>query len=626
MSWLQKLYETCEICYGHEPDGSGRILPTGHTTQQAQVEIVLDGRGRLRRASMLEKEHGTTLIPCTEASGGRSGSKPVSHPLCDKLQYLAADFVAHGGEVTSGFAHDPGEPHRDYLSQLSAWAASAYGHPKLEAILRYVRRGRVMADLVEAKILPVDRAGQLARQWAGDKDRAPPIFKALSPGRLPADAFVRWRVEDKSEASGTWEDVSLRDAWIEYYATTPAVQGYCMVAGKVTRLAGQHPAKLRHGTDKAKLISTNGTSGFTFRGRFTDAAQAVGVGYEVTQKAHNALRWLIERQGSRRGSQTIVSWSIEGIDVPDPMMDTFQGLAVSVTPAGDPSAGEIFAKRLRLAINGYRARLDGSEGVQILALDSATPGRMSITFYRELSGSEFLQRLEDWHQSFAWPQDFGKDLKFIGAPSPQSIAEAAYGQRVDEKLEALTRERLLPCIVEGVPVHRDLVDATRRRFVANRVAMVPRWEWEKCLGIACSLFKGLYRERAYQMTLETDRTSRDYLFGRLLALAENIEGFALRDASEQRATNAARLMQHFADRPYTTWRTLELQLSPYKIRLRSRAPGFLISRERQLDAVLASFDPEQFCSNSPLTAEFLLGYHCQRSHLYAGVEEDAPPK
>ena len=41
MSWLQTLYETYESCKGHEPEGSAVLMPIGHTTQQAQVEIVL---------------------------------------------------------------------------------------------------------------------------------------------------------------------------------------------------------------------------------------------------------------------------------------------------------------------------------------------------------------------------------------------------------------------------------------------------------------------------------------------------------------------------------------------------------------------------------------------------------
>ena len=138
MSWLQTLYETYESCKGREPEGSTVLMPIGHTTQQTHVEIVLDGQGNFRRASVLEKAASTTLIPCTEESGGRAGSMPVNHPLCDKLQYLAGDFNKFGGEVTSGFSKAPDQPHADYFASLSAWASSDHGHPKLNAIRNYV--------------------------------------------------------------------------------------------------------------------------------------------------------------------------------------------------------------------------------------------------------------------------------------------------------------------------------------------------------------------------------------------------------------------------------------------------------------------------------------------------------
>lgn len=122
MSWIQKLYETYEHCAEHEPEGFSPLMPICHTTQQAQIEIVLDAKGSFKRASILEKSQGTTMIPCTEASSGRAGSKPINHPLCDKLQYVAKDFLDFGGEVTSGFAKEPEVPHRDYLVTLRDWA------------------------------------------------------------------------------------------------------------------------------------------------------------------------------------------------------------------------------------------------------------------------------------------------------------------------------------------------------------------------------------------------------------------------------------------------------------------------------------------------------------------------
>src|SRR5690606_28700456 len=101
-------------------------------------------------------------------------------------------------------------------------------------------------------------------------------------------------------------------------------------------------------------------------------------------------------------------------------------------------------------------------------------------------------------------------------------------------------------------------------------------------------------------------------YGRLLAIAEKIESIALAVAGEKRDTTAARLMQRFSDRPFSTWKTIELALTPYKTRLRSRRTGFLVNMEKLLDEVSNAFQPQDFVNDKPLSGEFLLGYHCQR--------------
>jgi hypothetical protein len=88
-----------------------------------------------------------------------------------------------------------------------------------------------------------------------------------------------------------------------------------------------------------------------------------------------------------------------------------------------------FALRLKQKIGGYQADLGSAAQIVVLALDSATPGRMSMTYYRELASSEFLQRLERWHTECAWFQNFEKNRKFFGAASPKDIATCAYGTR-----------------------------------------------------------------------------------------------------------------------------------------------------------------------------------------------------
>ena len=581
-----------------------------------------------RRARTVEKGECTTLVPCTEGSGGRSGTKPVNHPLCDKLQYVAADFSRFGGQVTSGFAKEPEEPHRAYMNTLLGWARSNHKHSKLDAILTYLQKGQVVGDLVRNHVLPVNDPGaeqpNLLKNWIGDKAQAPPIFKVLPNGQSPEDALVRWRVEEPEKpASGTWEDQEMIASWISYYESLQSKFGLCMVNGCETTLAEQHPAKLRNGADKAKLVSSNDKNGYTFRGRFVDAEQAVGIGFDATQKAHNALRWLIARQGYRNGDQVIVAWAVSGKDIPDPFRNTLdlfgvEGPAVEDEALNVGDVGQAFARRLNRAISGYRAKLGTADEIVIMGLDSATPGRMAISFYRELNGFEFLDRVQNWHEQCAWPQNFGKDSHFIGAPAPRDIAEAAFGKRLDDKLKKSTIERLLPCIVDGRPIPADFVASTTRR-ASNRVGL-DHWDWEKCLGIACALFRGHHKQKGYQMSLESKRATRDYLYGRLLAVAEQIEDRALYIAGENRSTTAARLMQRFADRPLSTWKTIELALGPYKARLRGSRGPFLRKMEKLVDDITAAFDKDDFVADGPLSGEFLLGYHCQRRDLHSPAQ------
>jgi CRISPR-associated protein Csd1 len=235
---------------------------------------------------------------------------------------------------------------------------------------------------------------------------------------------------------------------------------------------------------------------------------------------------------------------------------------------------------------------------------------MALSYYRELTGSEFLERVEAWHTGCCWQQYFGKDRIFFGAPAPRDIAEVAYGRRIDEKLRKATVERLLPCIIDGAAIPRDLVESCVRR-ASNRNG-IEYWEWEKALGIACALYRKLNEKEDYQMALDENRATRDYLYGRLLALAENLEHWALRTADENRPTNAERLMQRFADHPYSTCRNIELSLMPYKIRLGGKAHKI----QTLIDAVHDKFDPpEAYTRDDRLTGEFLLGYHCQRAAL-----------
>jgi CRISPR-associated protein Csd1 len=653
MSWIQKLYETYEACSGNEdiPDIE-ELCPVGYAVQNAHIEVVVDQNGNFRRASLIQRENNPkTLIPITESSAGRtSGEDP--HPLCDSLQYCAGDYERYGDR----------KPYFDsYSSKLERWVESTSSHEKIKAVYAYVSKKTLVKDLIANELLAV-KDGKLAivertdekekvRVTAPNGNSSPiivdskelhPIMKLLAADdkgiKNQAKVFVRWKVESESSlCSETWKDQTLFKKWAEYYGSLDSTKGFCCVTGEnETDIAQKHPARLRSGKDGAKLISSNDTSGFTFLGRFESVNEAASVSSVVSQKAHSALRWLIGRkQAFRSGDQVFVSWATTGKPIPHPcasswdfLGDKFQINDTSTSQTGD--VGQSFALRFNKKLAGYKANITDTEDIVVMSLDSATPGRMAITFYRELTGSEFLTRVETWHSDFTWLHNYGKDkddrkkvIIFEGAPSPKDIAWCAYGSKVEGKngvkLLNATVERLLPSIIDGRPVPRDLVEQCVRR-ASNRVGFKrekdgSQPDFEKCIGIACSMYKGFHNERRYSMALEVERNSRDYLYGRLLAVAEKIESMALYFAKEKRETTAARLVQRFADRPFSTWPTIETSLAPYKSRINAKAPGLLNGYIELIDEICSQFQADEFAHDSRLSGEFLLAYHCQRKWL-----------
>ncbi len=642
MSWFQRLYETYDtIRQSPYPVEENRpLLPLSHTSQQAHITVTIDSQGNFRRAELLGKK--ALVIPVTENSAGRTSGK-VAHPLIDKIKYCAKDYADFGGENLFQL----------YSDELGAWVKSPYTHPMAEAVYSYVQKGTLVADLVNAGICILDDSGKL-KTTLKEGETAPELFRLLTSAKSKTDKTVRlfdqgdllvaWQVEMPGEnESRTWENASLREKWGIYDTTKPTSQGKCMITGKTMRLAQQHPRNIRRPGDGAKLVSANDTSGFTFRGRFTDAGQACTIGYETSQKAHHALRWLINRQGFRTGDQVVVAWTPKGIDVPQPLgndwlldgdgmdfglVDNPETTVQQTVPDHTKDLGQTFARKLRNAMTGYSARLGSNDTVAVLGLDAATPGRLAVTFYREQFWHEYQATLEQWQKDMAWMirqtrevPDGGKKKTEVfwqyKAPTPLEIANAAYGRRLDDSLKKNTVERLLACITDNRQIPFDLVQSCINR--AARRAGLENWDWQNTLGIACALFKGYSirnpdkdRRKEYTMGLDETNKSRDYLFGRLLAIAERIEEIALNARGEKRPTNAERLMQRFADAPYQTWRQLEMSLQPYRQGLKQSRGGFIHNMDTLLDNVLQSFSLDEFIENKRLSGEFLLGYHCQR--------------
>lgn len=621
MSWIQELYKTYDQCEKYigidgnedEKNHTTPLLPICHTTQMAHVEITLDEDGNFQKAKIINKAEARTIIPCTELSSNRVGND-APHPLCDKLQFVAGDFCIYEASKKSFFP--------SYKKLLKDWCDFASDNKKIHSVFKYISKEHLIDDLMAYQIFAKGDDGTFLEKKKGDRIQdLPPIFRTVASQK---ETFIRWIVEIPGEqVSALWKDREIWKNWIDFYSKSIERKSFCIVSGKEETVATLHPAKIVSDGDKAKLISSNDKTDFTYRGRFQNAEQAAAINFIVTQKAHFALRWLLARQGYRNGDLGIVAWAAAGIMIPQPTDSPLEIISNMPEEPLPYETAQNIGIQFRKRIAGYKVELGNIKNIFVLATDAATTGRRAVTYFRQLGGSDYIDRIDSWHSTCSWLHRFvfreikdpesGKKRKicipFTGAAAPVDIAKAAFGEKIDEKLLRYTISRILPCIVEQQPLPRDLMESSVRR-ASNRISMEP-WEWEKTLSIACALFRKYHEKEKYDMSLDQTNQNRDYLYGRLLAVAENLERWALNDSGEKRETNAARLMQRFSDHPFSTWRTIELALTPYKARLGAKSQKY----QDLMDQIIASFRNGEFLNDNKLSGEFLLGYHCQREEF-----------
>ena len=580
MGLLQKAVQTYDAHFGYASQnrtGTAMMAPVGHIVTRADLEITLDQEGNFVDAAAVDKSEPKIIIPATESSAGRT-STPCAHPLCDQIGYLIP-------ENESKYAL--------YVEQLSAWAASSFSHPKLLPVLRYVRSGAVLPDLLRCQLVSVNQDGQ-------------PLNEKL---------LVRWRILGHQQEA-CWLDHTLFDAFTRYYAAQQGECMLCMVTGEILPSAIQHPKGIisTKGTGNAKLISANDSSGFTYRGRFSEVWQAASVSYIASQKAHSALRWLAQEQGVNIGNRTFLCWNPNGQQIAGPMNPLFR----PQTPIFRPSD---YRDALKDVLASRKAELELTDDVVLAAFDAATTGRLSLTYYSELQAHDFLQRLHDWDATCCWPhRHFG-----IQSPTLRQIVDCAFGtQRTEKgtaKLETDERilrqqiQRLLACRIDRVHMGADVVKALVNR--ASTPLAYDEYIRENILFTACAVIRKYRHDRfkeEWNMALEPERLDRSYQFGRLLAVMEKAERDTY-DSKDSREPNAIRMQSIFCQRPMYAANHLEKQLErAYFPRL---TPGVRIWYKNligQIMQIISTFPQQEW--DRPLDDSYLMGYYLQRSALY----------
>lgn len=586
MGLMQKAIETYDKMshlVGKEIEGKETLAPVGHIITGAKILITIDSDGNFVSANAVDMK---IPIPVTEESSGRT-SAPVAHCLCDQIGYVCFDGSSPDNQKNAL-----------YVSQLEEWANSEFTHPKVKAVLKYVKGGTVKQDLISSDLLKTDESGKIKNE----KD------------------MICWSVLGLDTPGPVWDDTELQGLYSEFYISkiNQKEKSLCMISGDETVCTQQNLKGIFSLNGNAKIISANDKTNFTFKGRLLEDSEAFEIGYEQSQKGHNALKWLVANQRVTVGNRAFICWNPDGIQVPKidlPFLNS------EIKPA-EPSD---YKRQLFETLQLCKNTLTPDKDVIVASFDAATTGRLSVTYYNEFKSEDFLDRLEAWDETCCWFNRFG-----VSSPYLRSIARYAFGTQrsdkenatveLDDRIEKQIMQRLIFCRLEKQIFPKDIMLALFNK--ANNLKIYSKNNRLGLLFTACAVIKKYHHDKykeELEMSLEKDRKDRSYQFGRLFAVLDKIESDVLKDRGEDRETSALRLQSVFVQRPaYAAKIILDGLKTAYYPRLAFGRRAYYETMIGEIFENLSQFPEEDY--NKPLTETYLLGYYLQKNEMYKKKE------
>lgn len=634
MALLNDLIKTYDSVMGHEPEGMEMIAPIAHqyrSTKQV-IDVTIDTMGHLiaPKFEINSKNTERTLLAMTEESSARSSGAAAVRPhgLNDSLF-----FMVKGKDNRS---------YEAYRKQLEEWCESESPCIQAEAVLKYISNHNIVEDMLTEEAIPKEKDG------SADVDK----YKKYT---------VRWRVLVPDGALETWKNEQTINSWTKFYERKHAENSEWIIdsiSGEKCDKETVHPKPISiYGNSKLISVATQENSVFHFKGeRFTNADQLPQLGYQNSQKLHNALGWLIDTQAIPI-SKSALSWCTT---------DHKPKYLVCWMPAIPQDNNVEFQMRMLLGQNGlkqepkyktYYARMKrlifGTKDekknfpdVSLLMTDRSGDGRFSPVLYKSFSAEEYFDKIREWHDHCAW---FTYDSEWAALTmKPVSlfeIARCAYGvQRfnqsdapyldVNDAVFKDTVNTLLASVLDNRPIPTSLIQqiasqVSPERFAGNKGhEMQP---FKQILRSACALLhwwhirKNKDKEER-DLSLDKENTDRSYLYGRLLAVFDCIENAALNRRSKKdeqgkfdhRDTNAMRLWSAYVAHPSVCAANLQKCVIPY---LSSLPYGLRTYYENELTEIGGKI-AEAKTSNRPLSPEYLHGFYLERAALLSGKHED----
>lgn len=626
MGLWKRLYEFYNFKQEYEKNALLRPFPIGFMSQRVHIDLRIGRDGKCAGAEVVSDKTPIPM-PATPKSQART-SAPVAHLLFDTMEYLAKDLADYTPpsvkesqrnkmRVKYSLKKEVLSNWIEYLSELQESASYDSGKvlSYLKKIRDYLENEDMVKDLVRFGVLFLDDDGKLTElNESGEKSELAKTATNIY------SAFIHIKVDGVENGDCMERDSDYIEATKDYILTkllTP--KGIDYITGEEQSISDLHQKRLRNGGDGAKLISSNDSTNYTYRGRFRSSEEALTIGYESSEKAHNALRYLIDTQGYSQNGRTFLVFGTKTIALQE-IHTIFRVWEDESETTDEKVAYDTYKRQSQeviKALKGRKAEIgEDFETVVVAILDSATPGRLALLYYQELDRADWLDLLILWQQEAAWEWRVktkeGNYLLVSQAPAPWELITACYGMNVDDNLKKSAYERIFRTIING-----ELIPADMRKTLLHRASNpqgLEFWERSQIMSCACGAFRQYYKRtegKDYDMALDLENRDRDYLFGRLLALAESLENDAIwysTGESNKRGTNAQRRMASFRQNPYRAWVAIYNQLLPYRTILNKRGKTYY---DDEINEVIDAFQPGDFEKHKALEGKYLLGYSSQ---------------
>lgn len=612
MGWIQKL---CDV-YDHAittdaVTGDRPLLPVGLTTKRIKYHVMLSEQGSFLSATEIPEDEQEAAVPTSPEAEART-SQVAPYPLAEQCKYL---FCMDGRENPLFDA---------YLERMNAWSRASHAPVCLRVLTGYLEKRTLYRDILNAGIKLKFHKDDAAQDGDGADSKS----------------FLCFSVNDDPYEKRLWMRKDVLDSWIRLFGERTGDLALCYATGEKRIVMESHPKV----EGNAKLISAKDADfRFQYRGRFTEQGQAAVISGMASSKAHNALRWLMDHQGFRRFGMTTVAWHLSAQPVPLPAIqgfpfdddqedddemaspETFAGYAAALREA---SLG--ISERLENYQNAFEETKKRMDEVCILSMEAATNGRMSVIYYQEMPGDQYVRRIKNWYRECCWRMP--RKGSPIASPDIRQIGRAVIGheqvsaamidgecQKAATKVMREMSLRIMMCITDAVPLPVPYVRQAFQRAVAplsftdGAGVWQERW-WHGCVATACALIRKMYFDRKpmreVDPTLDPAQTDRSYLYGRLLAVAHRMERLAGEDG---KPTHAQRMMTEFVRRPFETWPKLHDRLLPYIRKLGE-------DRARRCQALLGEIESrfirDERMQSAALSEMFLIGFHAQGQSLF----------